>query len=230
MSSRPKTWADAIRHDPALADCEAAFAGLDLPRFADLVDNKESEIIVAAFHCIAEIGIAATSTRAVARRAGLNQGSIHYYFRSKDELLLGVLKRLMMQKAAIGRAIRETTLTPTQKMYCLLRSGSNFMQHRDEVIATVALWGHALTQGGVWTEIYRDLFDEFRADVVAMIDEGVATGEFHNADSRVVAETIIMAIQGIGMHYLINPKDFESQNLVDRVVGLFFRILEVENA
>src|ERR1700733_252916 len=80
-------------------DRDAVFASLKLPRFADLVQNKESEIIVAAFQCIGEVGIAATTTRVVARRAQLNQGLIHYYFRSKDALLLGAMKSLMSYKA-----------------------------------------------------------------------------------------------------------------------------------
>ena len=229
MSRRQRSGVVAIPPDRTPPDYESAFASLDFPRFADVVGDKETEIIVAAFRCIAEVGIAATSTRAVARRARLNQGSIHYYFQSKEELLLGVLRRLMIHKTAIGRTIRQSGLTPTQKIYCLLRSGTNFMQHGEEVVVTVTLWAHAVTQDGTWTNTYRALFDEFRAELVAMIDEGVASGEFRNADSKVVAETIIMAVQGIGMHYLISPQDFAGQSLVERMIGLFFRILEVEN-
>ena len=229
MSPRQRSKVVAVSADRRPPDYESAFALLDLPRFADVVGDRETEIIVVAFRCIAEVGIVATSTRAVARRARLNQGSIHYYFKSKEELLPGVLRRLMTHKTAIGRTIRRSDLTPTQKIYCLLRYGTNFMQDGEEVIVTVTLWAHAVTQGGDWTDPYRALFDEFRAEVVAMIDEGVASGELGNADSKVVAETIIMAVQGIGMHYLISPEDFAGQSLVDRMVGLFFRILKVEN-
>src|SRR3989304_4224950 len=59
-----------------------------------LPDSTEGRILEAALDCIAEQGIAATSTYAIAERAGLNQGNIHYYFRSKDDLLLRVLEPL----------------------------------------------------------------------------------------------------------------------------------------
>ena len=57
---------------------ERVFNSLNLRRFADTVEGREEEIILAAFHCISEIGIAATTTRAVAQQADMNLGSIHY--------------------------------------------------------------------------------------------------------------------------------------------------------
>jgi len=65
---------------------------IQFTRFQDHLTGKEGQILLAAFQCVAEAGIAATSTRAIATRAGLNQGIIHYYFRSKDELLTRLLE------------------------------------------------------------------------------------------------------------------------------------------
>ena len=207
---------------------ERVFNSLNLRRFADIVEGREEEIIVAAFHCISEIGIAATTTRAVAQKAGMNLGAIHYYFRSKNALLLGVLKQLMKHKVKLFNTIRCSNLTPTQKIHYLLRSGSNFMQHREEVVATISLWAHALAQGGNWQSTYRKLFDELRSELKAIIDEGVRTGEFHNTDSTVLAETIIVAVQGISMHFVMTPSDFDRENLTDRLLKLFMPVFDVE--
>src|SRR6476646_4690017 len=87
-------------------------AALDLPRFSDRTGGRDTRILVAAFHCIAEVGIAATTTRAVARRAGVNQGLIHYHFSSKDELLLGVLKGVLQNSINNMRTIRDSDLAP----------------------------------------------------------------------------------------------------------------------
>jgi AcrR family transcriptional regulator len=214
--------------NPSAEVNERVFNSLNLRRFADIVEGREEEIILAAFHCISEIGIAATTTRAVAQKAGMNLGSIHYYFRSKDDLLLGVLKQLMKHKVKLFNTIGRSNLTPTQKIYYLLRSGSNFMQHREEVVATISLWAHAVTQGGIWRSTYRKLFDELRGELKAIIDEGLETGEFHNTDSTVLAETIIVAVQGISMHFVMTPADFERESLTDRLVKLFLPVLDVD--
>jgi AcrR family transcriptional regulator len=229
MPSRPAANSRKSRGvAPAKSADEQAFNALNLRRFADGAETREQEIIIAAFHCISSVGIAATTTRAVAQRAGMNLGAIHYYFRSKDALLLGVLQQLMRHKISIFRTIRRSNLTPTEKMHCLLRSGSVFMQRQDEVVATIALWAHALAQGGSWQSTYRKLFDELRNELKVIIDDGLDTGEFRNADSTLAAETIIVAVQGISMHYVMTPSDFGRENLADRLVHVFFPLLGID--
>jgi AcrR family transcriptional regulator len=203
---------------------------LNLPRFTERVDGREGQILAAAFHCIAEIGIAATTTRAVARRADLNQGSIHYYFASKDELLLGVLKGLMSTAVANARTVRESSLSPTEKIYCILRSGATFIQQGQEVVVSISLWAHAVSKGGIWRDSYRELFDQFRGELILIIEEGIAIGEFRGTDPRPVAETIITAVQGVGMHYMMSPADFAGESVSERLVGLFWKILGVKEA
>ena len=51
-------------------------------------------IVTAAARCIIERGHAALSTRAVATAAGVNQSLIHYYFGTRERLLLAVLEQM----------------------------------------------------------------------------------------------------------------------------------------
>lgn len=228
MSARSSARSKKSNVVPSAAVDERVFNSLNLRPFADSAEGREEEIIVAACRCISEVGIAATTTRAVAQQAGMNLGAIHYYFRSKDALLLGVLKLLMKHKTKKFNTIRHSNLTPTQKIYYMLRSGSDYMQHSEEVVATITLWAHAVAQGGIWQSTYRKLFDELRTELKAIIDEGVETGEFRNSDTTVVAETIIVAVQGISMHFVMTPSDFEHESLTDRLVKLFVRVLDVD--
>ncbi|MEM6930204.1 MAG: helix-turn-helix domain-containing protein, partial [Myxococcota bacterium] len=46
----------------------------------------------AARDCFAERGLAATTTREIARRAGVTQPLLHHYFGSKDALFDAVLE------------------------------------------------------------------------------------------------------------------------------------------
>lgn len=207
---------------------EAAFRALNIRRFVESAEDREGEIIVAAFRCISRLGITATTTRAVAQSAGMNLGAIHYYFENKDALMLGVLKAVMKHKIKRFDIVRHSRLTPTRKIYYLLRSGSNFIQDREEVVATIALWAHAVAQGGVWQSTYRKLFNELRAVLKAIIDEGVQTGEFVNTDSTTVAETIFFGVQGISMQYVVSPSDFDHESLTDRLISLFSRLLGIK--
>src|SRR5260370_37061429 len=63
------------------------------PRGADTLPMREA-IVEAAGRCIIARGHAALSTRAVATEAGVNQSLIHYYFGTKERLMLAVLERM----------------------------------------------------------------------------------------------------------------------------------------
>ena len=54
-------------------------------------------ILEAAYRCIIRQGYAAVSMRQIAREAGVALSQLHYYFRSKDHLLLEVLRRTTEQ-------------------------------------------------------------------------------------------------------------------------------------
>jgi AcrR family transcriptional regulator len=62
-------------------------------RAADELPMREA-IVEAAGRCLVARGHAALSTRAVASEAGVNQSLIHYYFGTKERLMLGVLERM----------------------------------------------------------------------------------------------------------------------------------------
>ncbi len=53
-------------------------------------DNRE-RLIAAGYAILAEKGIEATTVKEIAGRAGVSPGLFHYYFKSKDELLLAIL-------------------------------------------------------------------------------------------------------------------------------------------
>jgi len=53
-------------------------------------DNRE-RLIAAGEAILAEKGIEATTVKEIARRAGVSPGLFHYYFASKDDLLLAVV-------------------------------------------------------------------------------------------------------------------------------------------
>src|SRR5436305_2226328 len=59
-----------------------------------LADARRNQILDAATNVFAEKGFHDATIRQVAKRAGIADGTIYLYFKSKDDLLLGILDRL----------------------------------------------------------------------------------------------------------------------------------------
>jgi AcrR family transcriptional regulator len=75
MSVDPKT-VDAAFDDPG----------------RELSGDKVQRIVDAMRHCVAERGIAGATFEQVSREAGVSRGLLHYYFGTKERLLIEVLR------------------------------------------------------------------------------------------------------------------------------------------
>ncbi|TQF11458.1 TetR/AcrR family transcriptional regulator [Myxococcus llanfairpwllgwyngyllgogerychwyrndrobwllllantysiliogogogochensis] len=73
------------------------------------VPDARERLIAASSRVLAERGYDATTVKEVARVAGVNQGLVHYYFGSKDALLLAVTREHSQQYAEELRQLREET-------------------------------------------------------------------------------------------------------------------------
>ncbi|MEA2641300.1 MAG: hypothetical protein QOF51_2694, partial [Chloroflexota bacterium] len=64
------------------------------PAVAEYPDPRE-RILVAAFRVVARDTISGTRMPVIAREANLSQGALHYYWESKENLLLNLLDWLL---------------------------------------------------------------------------------------------------------------------------------------
>src|SRR3954471_10435288 len=71
-------------------------------------DNRE-RLIAAGYTVLSEKGYEATTVKEVAHVAGVSPGLFHYYFASKDALLLAVLQEAGARYGRMMRDIRAVT-------------------------------------------------------------------------------------------------------------------------
>src|SRR5260370_42597334 len=68
--------------------------------------TTREQIIQAAYRVLVERGYDAATIKAIAREAGGAPGLLHYYFASKDELLVEGLKDISQRYTVSGRQMR----------------------------------------------------------------------------------------------------------------------------
>lgn len=59
-----------------------------------LINARQNQILDAATVVFAERGFHATTTKDIARQAGISEGTIYNYFKSKTALLMGIFERM----------------------------------------------------------------------------------------------------------------------------------------
>lgn len=100
------------------------------PKQEGLVEQRREQIVEAAYHVFAESGFQTTTVSAIAKRAGVGQGTVYRYFGSKIEIL------------------REVFDYTAQKMFAALNLTelSVPFDSFEELTERIAHWGKALSE------------------------------------------------------------------------------------
>jgi len=169
--------------------------------------SKDTEtyhkLLTAAVACFAEKGFSATSVREIATRAGISQGAMYTYFKSKDELI----RQIVLEE-------QQSALTSQTEPY----SGSHFQRLSKVISSCISNVGYPVTHH-LWVEIIaesarnpelRDVFISsdkiMRQGIADIIENGIKAGEFRQ-DLRLEETTIILfaLIDGLISRKAINP-------------------------
>lgn len=156
---------------------------------ATTTDPREG-IVAAAGALFSSHGIEAVTMAQIAERAGLQQSSIYYWFRSKAEILGSILERVNRIPLAIVERERAAAGPVAPRLYRLVREdvlalcGFPFDINEIHRLAVRSPADFAT----YWEE--RNRLDD---EVEALVREGQASGELRPTDPTLAARTLLAA-------------------------------------
>ena len=93
-------------------------------------DERRQQILEALHRCLLVKPFDQTSIKDIATEAGLNHGMLHYYFKSKEDILLNYIEYIIDMYKTIFRDWLETNRKTSVSKETLLLSCFDFMYHR----------------------------------------------------------------------------------------------------
>lgn len=163
---------------------------------ADALDRRE-QLIAAAARVLVRDGSAGMRVRDVAVEAGVSTGIVHYYFGSKDEILVDALRWAIGKPAERFAELRRDgdhlRVLATLLEVSLPHPGVLF----DEYVLWLELWT-AVTHDAALQPLCEELAADYREELVKLVQEGTSAGAFHPiAAPDEVAERISAMVDGL---------------------------------
>jgi AcrR family transcriptional regulator len=154
-------------------------------------------ILEAACRAIRERGFPATRIADVARAANVSTGTVHYYFATRDEVLIAALKHATDRLfARVEEAAGE--LPPRRLGHLLAVAVPRSGHARDEYVLWLELWLRVLHQPELLPGI-EALSERWRGYFHAVVRAGVERGDFAPvADPGEVADRLVALADGLG--------------------------------
>jgi AcrR family transcriptional regulator len=180
--------------------------------------ERLEQILEAACRAILDRGFPATRIADIAAAARVSTGTVHYYFATKDEVLVAALKwasgRLFARIEDPGDA------GPTERLARLLAVSVPYPgPARDEYVLWIELWLRVLHQPELLPEC-EAISTQWRGFFHDVVRRGVEAGEFAPAAAPdEVAERLVAFVDGVGFETALGYRWTTPERMHARVVA-----------
>lgn len=138
------------------------------------------KLLDAALHLFVSLGYSTTNLDQIAGAAGLTKGAVYFYFRSKETVLVELLKRV--QIVALDRAIEVVEQAGpeyTDKIIAFLHSAANLgITHRDEMLLLILMSIEFRERDGEARNYINSIYQRLHSLIERLIRAGQKAGEF----------------------------------------------------
>jgi AcrR family transcriptional regulator len=166
--------------------------------------GRRGEIIRAAARVLGRIGYSDSSIKQIALEAGVAPGLVHYYFTSKEELLVAVVHELEREMVADWQSAVAGIDDPLERIVAALdHTAVRCAEHPEFFRLLFDLYMVGLSNPTIrqrCAELWTHFVDDIEAEVRQVLDRLPVPG---NVPPRELAEAIGGAIDGIALAGLI---------------------------
>jgi AcrR family transcriptional regulator len=168
-------------------------------------EERRKQILDSALAVFSQTGFHASNVSDVAAHAGVSQGTIYWYFSSKEELFDAVIMAFFTDFGAEMTTALQEGETASGKLRALARSMDDFVVNAQQVFgAFLGYWASSQDRQGS-AQFWIDLLHGYTDGVQAIIEEGIKSGEFKEVDAGALVWAMAAAYDGLAAYLMFIP-------------------------
>ncbi len=177
-------------------------------------DAQRQALTEVAFHLIAQGGLERFRTREVAKRAGVNIATLHYYFPSKEDLIRSVVEYLSHEFATRQAPFTGAADEPlTEVRRELADSLFQLSEYPESIVAFLELFMRSLRDPAI-RESLRGMDADWQEHIETYMVAGVRQGVLRaDLNAEVAAAGLIAFIKGCVMQKMIDPDGYPIERI-----------------
>ncbi|SNS13821.1 transcriptional regulator, TetR family [Anaerovirgula multivorans] len=170
--------------------------------------HRKERIILSTIEVINELGIQGLSTREIAKREGISEGTIFKHFQSKNQLLLAVLDYYSQYDSDIVKSINLKNLEPIDAILYFVDAYATYYESYP-AITVISQSYDVLSYNPKLTNKIKDIFLGRIKTMETLVKEGQTLGEIHpNADAEKLASMILGSFRIICLKWRMEEYKF----------------------
>ncbi len=185
-----------------------------------VVADKREAILRAAIRVFARNGYFNSKVSDIAREAGVADGTVYLYYKSKEDILHSIFDRTMEEAISEGRRQLESLTDPREKLrrIALLHLERMGADRELAVVFQVELRGSTKFM----EEFSAAGFAEYLGLIHGVIAEGQSAGLFRaELNAKVVAKIFFGALDEMATNWILSKRRYKLAPLADQVLDIF---------
>lgn len=161
---------------------------------------------------IAKQGFARTTMGHVAKAAGLSQGIVNFYFKTKESLLYETLVTLAEEYEALSRqAVERAGPDPVAALAAIIETDLGPQACNPQKVAVwLAFWAESRGRPK-YRQLCANLTGDYFRQVGDLCAQVAARGGYGNVDVEIISCGLNSMIDGLWVDLVIDPKSFDRE-------------------
>ncbi|MBZ0281440.1 MAG: TetR/AcrR family transcriptional regulator [Anaerolineae bacterium] len=199
-----------------------------MPRSANpnIRKHRQRQILQAARDVFAKDGFDSARMDDVADASGLSKGTLYLYYKSKDDLIAGLLKTTFNDLLVQLRALLEIDKPVETRLLDYAQQMTSYM-HQDASTLNIAyeFYAVAARQPNV-RRLLQTYFADYRGALTKLLEQGIQRGEFSPFNTAQAAMTLIALLEGLTLLWFTDPDAVQLETVLSAALRDFFARLK----
>lgn len=167
--------------------------------------QRREEVLVATCAVISEVGFRHVRIADVAEHIGTSTGIIHYYFRTKDDLLEEAFRFVIESARARSLEALDGVTDPEERLLTVIRVNLPTASDHQNWPIWIHLWAEALRDPAL-RRISVTAYDRWARLIENIVTQGQEQGAFMHLHAREFAMQLLAMIDGLVIQALISAR------------------------
>ena len=189
-----------------------------MPR-PDVSDERIPQILNAALKVFNRKGIAAARMEDIAREAKLSIGGVYWYYKSKDEVVLAIMDKVIDEDVAVLTSLLNEQGTVRERLLGYVRATAK--EGAEYMPLIYELYGEALRNTKVSKHIQK-YFKHYHDALTQIVQQGIKSGEIRKVDAGALATTLAAVYEGTLELTLLDPQSVNAEQALTRSIEFIF--------
>ena len=193
----------------------------------DTSEIRRNQILDAATKVFVRQGFQHARMDDIVEESGLSKGTLYWYFKSKEDIINAILRRLFAGDLEHLEDLIQAGGTASERLIQLTNYRVIGMKRMSNLVPIIFEF-YAVAVHQQWVKQFiNEYFEHFRALLEELIQQGIDNGEFRHVNARNTAISFASLYEGLTLHWMMDPQTVQWEILSENSIPMLLDGLKV---